>query len=98
GDTWLSIATRNDMMLWQVLKYNDAEKYTPVYPNSVIYIKPKRGSSKKGQHFVREDETLYDISQLYGVKLKKLRSYNKLAPDAELKEGQSILLRKPKRI
>ncbi|NNC84650.1 MAG: hypothetical protein HKN75_01130, partial [Bacteroidia bacterium] len=42
GDTWLSIATRNDMMLWQVLKYNDAEKYTPVYPNSVIYIKPKR--------------------------------------------------------
>ena len=96
GDTWLSIATKNDMMLWQVLKYNDAEKYSPIYPNSVIYIKPKRASSRKSQHFVKENETLYDIAQLYAVKIKKLRAYNNLAPDAQIQSGRMIWLRKPK--
>ena len=95
-DTWLSIATKNDMMLWQVLKYNDAEKFSPLYPNSIIYVKPKRASSKMHQHFVKEDETLYDIAQLYAVKIKKLRKYNSLSPDAQLKNGQMIWLRKPK--
>ena len=96
GDTWLSIATKNDMMLWQVLKYNDAEKYSPLYPNSVIYIKPKRASSKNRQHYVKDNETLYDIAQLYAVKIKKLREYNNISPDTQLKSGQMIWLRKPK--
>ena len=62
----------------------------------VIYLEKKRKESARhlDRHVVEEDETLWDISQRYGVRLKFLRKYNNLAPGTEPLPGSIINLRK----
>jgi LysM repeat protein len=92
GDTWLSIAKENEMMLWQVLKYNDSEKDDPIIAGTVVFIKPKRASSKTPFHVVQPGETLRDISQLYAVKLNHLYKTNRIEPGTQLVAGTKIFL------
>jgi LysM repeat protein len=62
----------------------------------VLYIQPKRNKAEAGKdkHTVKQGETLYSISQYYGVKLKKLRFRNNIMSDKEVKTGDIIYLRK----
>ncbi len=92
GDTWLSIAKENEMMLWQVLKYNDAAKDDNLREGTVVYLKPKRNSSKQMFHIVKAGETMRDISQLYAVKLNKLYRKNQIEPGTALQPGAKIKL------
>ena len=38
-----------------------------------VFIQPKRNKCKKRIHIAKENETLYEISQYYGIKMKKLQ-------------------------
>lgn len=93
GDSYFSIANENNMRLWQVLKYNDAEKTDIPQEGDIVYIMPKRTSAKEQFHIVKEGEDLHYISQLYAVKLKKLYRRNHLSSEDKLREGQKIVLR-----
>jgi LysM repeat protein len=46
---------------------------------------------------VREGETLYEISQLYGIKLKSLYKFNQLLEGQEVPEGTQLYLRHKRR-
>jgi LysM repeat protein len=92
GDTWLSIARQNEMMLWQILKYNDASKEDILKEGTIVYIKPKRNSAQQDFHVVKPGETMRDISQLYAVKLNKLYKKNQLEPGTPLEPGMKIKL------
>lgn len=92
GDTWLSIAKENEMMLWQVLKYNDVERDDLLREGTVVYIKPKRNSASKDFHVVKQGETMRDISQLYAVKLSQLYKKNQIEPGTALQPGAKIRL------
>jgi LysM repeat protein len=93
GASYYSIASANQMMLWQILKYNDADKNDAPAPGEVVYLEPKHSKGKEQFHIVREGENMRYISQLYAVKMKKLYKYNHLAFDAKLQAGQKIALR-----
>lgn len=60
-----------------------------------IYIQPKRCRNRGGRkwHYVQPDETLFAISQLYGIKLSKIRSRNRIPEGAELQVNQPIKLK-----
>jgi LysM repeat protein len=92
-DTWFTIAISQDMRLWQILKYNDASQNDAITPGSVVYLKPKRGNPEQEYHLVKDGETLWMLSQLYCVKLKKLIKLNQLESGVELQAGQKIKLR-----
>jgi LysM repeat protein len=92
GDTWLSLAKQNEMMLWQMLKYNDASKDDVLKEGTIVYIKPKRNSAKQDYHIVKQGETMRDISQLYAIKLNKLYKKNQLEPGTILEPGMRIKL------
>jgi LysM repeat protein len=62
-----------------------------------IFLKPKRCKSKEDIHIVRSGETMRDISQLYGVKLKRIYKRNDLDPGVVPKQGQKIYLRTRKK-
>ena len=49
------------------------------------------------EHVAVAGESLWDVSQHYGVKLSKLAKYNALSEDARLSAGQRIALKKPRR-
>ncbi len=93
GDTYYSLAVANDMAIWQVLKYNDADKYDIPGPGERIYLKPKKARAAEKVHIAEAGETMRGISQRYAVKLKKLYKYNRMKPGEEPSAGQSIRLR-----
>jgi LysM repeat protein len=98
GDNVTSIAQEFDMMPWQIYKYNDMDKQTDsIIAGQIVYLKPKRNKADKGYetHTVKAGETLWTISQDYGVKLDKLRKRNDLDEDAMVNPGDTIYLREP---
>ena len=92
-DTWFTIAIAQEMRLWQILKYNDADQNDAVRPGSVVYLKPKRGTPSQDYHIIKSGETLWSVSQQYCVKLKKLIKLNQLESGVEVQAGQKIKLR-----
>lgn len=96
GDSFMKIAKELDMGVWQLYKYNDLNKNATLTPGQLLYIQPKKRKSKEGEHIVKPGETMYDISQQYGVKVKLLYKYNALPTGAQPKAGEKILLKKKK--
>ncbi len=94
GDTWYSIAIANEMRLWQVLKYNDAEKNDLLNEGEIVYLKPKRGTPDDEFHVVDEGETLREITQKHCIKLSRLIKLNKLENDIQIQPGQKLRLRR----
>ena len=94
GDTYKSIAERNEVMPWQILKYNDLEKNSGINEGEIIYLQPKRNNGNKEYHVAQIGETMEDISQQYAVKLKKLYKKNNMEPGSQPVPGQKISLKK----
>ena len=93
-ESLLDIAKKLNMGLWQLYKYNDISKNNEIHKeNQVVFLQPKRNKSKTKFHTIENGETLWEVSQLYGIKLKKLKSKNKLLFTEKLKSGDKISLR-----
>lgn len=95
GDTYYKIAREIDMRLWQLHNYNEAGKQTCLQTGDIVYLQPKRRHSRKEEsHLVRYGETMYYISQLYGIKMHHLYRLNNMRDGQDPAVGQKILLKK----
>lgn len=98
GDDFRKLAQDLEMTHGMIARWNDMDKNAKLQAGQRVYIQPKRNASKTAaEHVAVAGETLWDVSQTYGVKLSKLAKYNGLGEDAKLAAGQRIALRKPKR-
>jgi len=98
GETLRKVADELEMTHGMLARWNDMDKNATVSEGQILFIQPKRNAAKGADsHTARGDESLWSVSQQYGVKLSKLAQYNDLPTDARLAEGQRVLLRKPKR-
>ncbi len=93
GDTWFSISKKKEMMLWQVLKYNDADKNDVLKEGMIVYLKPKKLSASEEFHIAKDGDSLWSISQQYGIKLSKLYRSNNMLPGQTVSSGQKISLK-----
>ena len=98
GDTFYGIAKKFDLVLWQLYKYNDLEEDAILKLGQILYLQPKRNKAEAGNkyHTVKNGETMYSISQLYGIKLKRLYKKNNMRMRAKAVTGQELNLRKKK--
>ncbi len=100
GDTWQSLTKKHNKMPWELYRYNDIsrEMSAEIITGQVIYLQPKRRKADREFRFhtVSEGESMWSISQKYGIRLKRLYKMNRMAPDIEPEVGQSIFLRKKK--
>jgi len=94
GDTFYKIAKEFNIYKYQIYKNNDLKRKDKLVEGQMIYLEAKKSKSKQSYHTVRPGETLLDISQEYGIKLKKLAKYNNLKKDARLFPDQRIKLNK----
>ena len=94
GETPESIAERFDMGRWQILKYNDLSKGARLIEGEVLYLQPKRNNAQQEYHTVSQGETVREISQKYGVKMKTIYKLNDLSGDENLQAGQKLKIRK----
>ena len=97
GDTFYRITKDYNMNLWQIFKYNDLNKNDQLKEGDIIYLQPKRNSAEEEFHTVKAGETMRDISQMYGVKLKKLYKKNNMIMGTQPNAGDKISLKKKRK-
>ncbi|MEO9483719.1 MAG: LysM peptidoglycan-binding domain-containing protein [Ekhidna sp.] len=89
-----SISARAGIAEKKFRKYNDMSDADKVISNEFYYIKSKKGKAKVGFHVAKSNETLWEISQQYGIKLSKLASRNRMSIIDELKPGRVLWMDK----
>ena len=94
GDTQESIAADFDLNAWIIRKFNDLGENEKIKAGEVIYLQPKRNRCNTDKYVLTKGESLRDVSQKFGVKLKKLRKYNHLGEGQEPQSGATIQLRR----
>ena len=97
GEDYRTIAEENNIIYKQLLRYNDLGAEERLLPGTVVYLQAKKNQTRKGldKYIVeRDDESLRDICQRFGVKQKSIQKLNGFAPSHSLREGDTILLRK----
>jgi LysM repeat protein len=98
GDTYEKIENEFQLLKWELSRYNDLDSKSPLVPGQLLYLQPKREKAEAGKdyHFTAEGDTMYLISQKYGIKLKSLYEMNRMKEGAEAETGKKIWLRSVK--
>jgi len=98
GETREKLEDEFQMLKWELGRYNELkEDFTPV-PGQMLYLEPKRDKAEAGIdfHITAEGETMYMISQKYGIKLKSLLEMNRMTEGGDPVPGQKIWLQEIK--
>lgn len=83
---------------FQLIRYNDLNKHEPIREGQAIYVEPKKRKTSKHSHQVSQGETMREISQYYGIKLKLLYRWNQFSSGDEPMAGDIVKLKKNKSI
>jgi LysM repeat protein len=94
-DTRSGLEKQFELLSWELPKYNELKSDFKLKPGSILYLQPKRDRAEPGKetHIVKEGETMYLISQIYGIKYKKLYELNRMKEGSEPVPGQKLWLR-----
>jgi LysM repeat protein len=95
GDTKEKLEKDFQLLRWELTKYNEVKGDLKLVPGQILYLQPKRDKSEPGKeyHNCTEGETMYMISQKYGIRLKSLLEMNRMEEGREPVAGQKIWLR-----
>lgn len=93
-DSFYKVAQDMNMGLWQLYKYNDMKKGDQLEAGQILYLQPKRGKGTAEFHVYKKGDDMWHISQMYGIKLKKLYKRNNMVPGSEPNVGDTLYLRK----
>lgn len=93
GDTWKSISKEFDISQRKLRKYNDLYKGYALQEGDILYLGKKNRIARKGNivHVLRAGESMYFISQKYGIRLKRLYKMNKMKPNDAVPQVGTIL-------
>lgn len=93
GDTWKSISKEFDISRKKLRKYNDLYKGYELKVGDILYLEKKNRRADKEHivHVLRAGESMYSISQKYGIRLKRLYKLNKMSEDEPTPEVGTIL-------
>lgn len=94
-DTRESIIKEFKLLRWELSKYNELDNEFIVSPGMILYLQPKRDKAEPGNetHIVVVGDSMYSISQQYGIKLKKLYEMNRMEEGSGAKVGDRLWLR-----
>ncbi len=93
NETLVSLSKRTNTSIDKLRKFNDISATGNVRGEKYYYLKNKKSKGKVHYHVVQSGETLWGISQDYGIKLSKLLQKNRMTKTEELKIGRVLWLR-----
>jgi LysM repeat protein len=95
GDTREKLENEFQLLKWELSKYNELKNDFLLYPGQILYLQPKRDKAEAGNEYYNTvaGDTMYLISQRYGIKLKRLYDMNRMAEGSEPETGRKIWLR-----
>lgn len=94
GDSFQSLSKELCIGKRKLAKYNERSYKEELAAGDVIYLKKKRKKAtmeyKNCPHIVQNGESMYLISQKYGIRLSSLYKKNHLSPDYQIKVGDKL--------
>ena len=94
GETFKTLAEEVGVSYRKLAKYNERDKKDVLSKGDIIYMEKKRSKAEKmyknQPHVVRANESLYDIAQLYGIRLKYIYKKNGLPLDYVPRPGDRL--------
>jgi len=98
GDTREKLENEFQLLRWELPKYNEIKNDFVPEPGQILYIQPKRDKAEAGNEFCTtiDGDTMYHISQQFGIKLKRLYEMNRMTDGSEPVTGKKIWLRSTK--
>ena len=97
ADTWERVALETGISERKLRKYNELPQNAVLHSGDIIYLEKKRTKGDKSlrgiPHNVQPNESMHDIAQHYGIRLKNLYRLNGLSPDYEPQVGDMIWVR-----
>lgn len=100
GDNFEKLSRELENMPWELIRYNELTRDSAMHDGQIIYLQPKKRRAETGMdyHTVQAGETIYSVSQLFGMKTKFLRKWNNLSQTDSIHEGDVLNLRTRKKI
>ena len=96
GDSFKSLSKELEISVRKLAKYNERDKHERLIPGEYIWLKKKQKKApkefKKRPYYVRKAESLYDIAQRYGIRLKSLVKKNEKIAERGLRIGDEVIL------
>ena len=96
GETLTALAARAGVSLSHFIKYNDLDDNHRVATGGYYFTAKKKSKTEQDFHKIKQGETLWQISQLYGVQIKRLKKYNHLGDNDNLVSGNMLWLNSSK--
>lgn len=95
GESVERIAVEFHLLVSDIWKYNDLKGDEDLNSMKYLYLSTKRNRAHRDcpAHVVKDNETLWSISQKYGIKLKRLAKRNNLKLDDNITKGTTLILR-----
>lgn len=93
GQDVTAVASALKIPLKRFLKINDMKPYDGLTEGQVYYLKPKQTRGPEDFHTTQMRESLWDISQRYGVRLANLTRNNRIGLTEDIVPGRVIWLR-----
>jgi len=75
------------------IKLNDLPETEQIEQGAYYYTQRKRPSAEVDTHVVEAGETLWTISQKYGIRIAALKSKNRIRKDSDLRPGMVLNLK-----
>ena len=97
GDTFRRIADDMDISYRKLARYNERNKNDVLAEGEIIWLQKKAKKAPKAfknkPHRVEPGESMYTISQRYGIRVKYLYKMNDLGPDYVIRPGDLLRVR-----
>ncbi len=94
GDTFKSLGKEFNISARKLATYNERKVGDRLNPGEIIWLKKKQKRApkqfKKCPHVVGNSESLYDIAQKYGIRLKSLVKKNRKLAEDGLRVGDKV--------
>jgi LysM repeat protein len=95
SDTREKIENEFQLLKGELPRYNELKSDFRPVPGQILYLQPKKDKAEAGKEYYNatEEDTMHGISQMFGIKLKKLYELNRMEEGMEPEAGRKIWLR-----
>ncbi len=92
GENSARLALKGGITRRRFLRYNDLKSFEPLKAGQAYYLKSKNRKAEQEFYTVKKGETLWEVSQKFGVKEKFIRKRNHLRRHEVIREGRVLWL------
>ena len=95
GESLSSISQKYDIPKYKILEFNEVADDSSMREGDIVYLQKKKNKYLGIQDYyrVKSDDTLYAISQQFGIKMSSLAKMNNKDMFSRLQEGERLMLK-----